>query len=73
MKQNALIGIVLIVLGVLALSYQGFTYVSREKVIDLGPIQASVDRERTVPIAPIVGAIALAGGLYLLFANRRTA
>lgn len=65
------IGLVLIVLGLLALVYQGFTYTQRETVIDLGPIQASADREKTVPLSPIVGVVAVAGGIALLVAGRK--
>lgn len=65
------IGLVLIVLGLLALVYQGFTYTQRETVIDLGPIQATADREKTVPVAPIVGVVAVAGGIALLVAGRK--
>ena len=61
-----MVAIVLIVLGALALGYQGFTYVSREKVVDAGPIQISADRERTVWIPPIVGGVAVVAGLALL-------
>lgn len=62
-----LVGIVLIVLGVLALAYGGFTYTTREKVLDIGPLQATALKERTVPIAPIAGIAALAAGLALVF------
>ncbi len=61
-----MLAIVLIVLGALALGYQGFTYVTRENVVDAGPIQISADRERTVWIPPIVGGIAVVAGLALL-------
>ena len=61
-----MVAIVLIVLGALALGYQGFTYVSREQVVDAGPIQISADRERTVWIPPIVGGAAVVAGLALL-------
>ena len=64
-------GIILIVLGVLALAYQGFSYTRREKVIDAGPIQVSADKEKTVPIPPILGALALAAGAVLLFTSKR--
>jgi len=66
MKTNALLGIILIVVGIIALAYQGFTYTTREKVVDIGPIQVTADKTRTVPIAPIVGAAALVGGIALL-------
>lgn len=65
------IGLVLVVLGLLALVYQGFTYTQRETVIDLGPIHATADREKTVPVAPIVGVVAVAGGIALLVAGRK--
>lgn len=65
------IGLVLVVLGLLALVYQGFTYTQRETVIDLGPIQATADREKTVPLSPIVGVVAVAGGIALLVAGRK--
>ena len=64
-------GIVLIVLGVLALAYQGFTYTTRETVIDIGPIKATADRERTFPLPPILGIVAIAGGVALMFGGSR--
>jgi hypothetical protein len=64
-------GIVLIVLGVLALAYQGFTYTTRETVIDIGPIKATADRERTFPLPPIIGIVAIAGGVALMFGGSR--
>jgi hypothetical protein len=64
-------GIVLIVLGVLALAYQGFTYTTRETVIDIGPITATAERERTFPLPPIIGIVASAGGVALMFAGSR--
>ncbi len=71
MKPVTLVGVVLIVLGVLALAYQGITYTTREKVIDLGPLQASVDKKKSIPLPPIVGAVALAGGVVLVFIGSR--
>lgn len=62
MKTFTLVGIVLIVLGVAALVYQGFTYTTRETVIDIGPIHATADRERTFPLPPVLGIAAVAGG-----------
>lgn len=66
MKTYTLIGIILIVVGIAALAYQGITYTTREKVVDLGPIQVSADKTKTLPLPPIVGAIALVGGIVLL-------
>ena len=71
MKPVTLVGIALIVLGVLALAYQGITYTTREKVIDLGPLQASVDKKKSIPLPPIVGALVLAGGVVLVIVGSR--
>jgi uncharacterized membrane protein len=66
MKTNSLIGIILIVIGIVAFAYQGVTYTTREKVVDLGPIQVTADKTKTLPLPPIVGGIALVGGIVLL-------
>jgi len=66
MKTNTLLGIILIVIGIVAFAYQGITYTTREKVIDLGPVQMTAERTKTLPLPPIVGAIALIGGVVLL-------
>ena len=67
-----IIGIVLIAVGVVSLAYQGITYTSRETVVELGPIKATADRQRTIPLPPIIGILALAGGLTLLVGAWRT-
>jgi uncharacterized membrane protein len=72
MRTTNIIGILLIVLGVLALAYQGITYTTREKVIDLGPIKATKDTEKTIPLPPILGGAALVGGVVLLIAGARS-
>jgi len=66
MKTYTLLGIILIAVGIIAFAYQGITYTTREKVVDLGPIQMTADRSRTIPLTPVVGAIALIGGIALL-------
>jgi hypothetical protein len=66
MKTNTLIAIILIAVGVIAFAYQGITYTTREKVIDLGPLQVTAEKTKTLPLPPIVGAIALVGGIVLL-------
>jgi uncharacterized membrane protein len=71
MKSATLIGIVLVILGILALAYQGFTYTKREKVVDLGPIHATKDTQETVPLPPIVGGLALIGGIVLIAVGSR--
>jgi len=71
MKTNIVIGIILIVLGILALAYQGITYTTREKVIDLGPIQMTAEKEKTIPLPPLVGGIALIAGTVMLIMGRK--
>ena len=66
MKPIMLIGIVLIVLGVVALAYQGITYTSRERILDIGPIHATADTNKTIPISPILGGLALVGGIVIV-------
>ena len=74
MKPLAIAGIALIVLGLAALVYGGITYTSRETVIDIGPLQATADREKTLPLPPVAGAVAVIGGIALLVAaTRKTA
>jgi uncharacterized membrane protein HdeD (DUF308 family) len=71
MKPMALVGVLLLVLGLAALVYQGITYTSRETVIDIGPVHATADRQKTLPLPPVVGTAAVAGGVVLLVAAMR--
>jgi hypothetical protein len=66
-----LAGIVLIVLGALALAYQGIRYTTREKLIDLGPLKVTATERKTIPLPPVVGGLALAAGIVLVLADRR--
>ena len=66
-----LAGIVLIVIGVVALAYGGFTYTTREKVLDIGPLEATAERRHTIPLPPVLGAIALVGGIALMIAGAK--
>ena len=66
MKPTIIIAIILIALGIGALAYQGITYTTSEKVVDLGPIQVTAEKTKTIPLTPIVGAIAIVGGIVLL-------
>ncbi len=73
MKPIVLIGIVLIVLGLVALAYQGIAYTRREKVIQIGPVEVTAEREKSIPLPPVVGAVAVGAGLVLvLVGSRRT-
>ena len=65
------LGIILLVIGVLDLAYQGFTYTTHKKVLDIGPIEATKEEHHTVPIPPILGALALIGGIVVLISDRR--
>jgi hypothetical protein len=65
------IGVILIVLGLIGLAWGGFTYTTRKKVLDIGPIEATREEHHAIPIPPIAGAIALAGGIVLIAADRR--
>jgi hypothetical protein len=65
-----IIGVVLIVTGILAPAYQGITYTTHKKVLDIGPIQATKEEHKTIPIPPVIGVLALVGGVVIL-ADRR--
>ena len=73
MKAGPLLGIILIVLGALALAYQGITYTTHKKVLDVGPLQATTTEHKTIPLPPILGGIALVGGIALLLTGRKAA
>jgi hypothetical protein len=66
MKSTAMMGVFLVLLGVAALVYQGITYTTRETVLDLGPIQATKETTKTMPLPPILGGMALLGGVVLI-------
>ena len=65
-------GIIFVVLGVLALAYQGIRYTTREKLIDIGPLKVTASERKTIPLPPIVGGIALVAGIALILADRKT-
>ncbi|MBF0230954.1 MAG: DUF3185 domain-containing protein [Desulfamplus sp.] len=71
MKTTKIIAIILIIIGITAFGYQGITYTTKEKVVDLGPLQMTAETTKTLPLPPIVGAITLVGGIVLLFAGTR--
>jgi hypothetical protein len=69
--NTRLLGIALIILAVVAFAYQGITYTTQEKVLDIGPIKATVEKEKTIPLPPLVGGAALIGGIVLLLVGAR--
>ena len=72
MKPVIIVGIILIVIGVVALAYQGITYTTKEKVVDLGPLKVEAKREKTIPLPPVLGVVAVAAGVVLLVVGARS-
>jgi hypothetical protein len=68
MRANSvmIVGIALIVIGFVAFAYRGINYTSRETVLDIGPIHATADTQKTIPLSPLLGGLALAGGIVLV-------
>ena len=71
MSSTKVIGMLLIGLGLVALVYQGFTYTTREKVVDFGPIQVTSEKTKSIPLPPIIGGIALICGIALMVVDSR--
>lgn len=71
MGTAKVVGIVLIVLGVISLAYQGITFTREEKAIDIGPIEVTTKEKERIPLPPVLGAIALVGGIALVIAGAR--
>ena len=71
MKATTIVGIILIIIGIVALAYQGITYTTKDKVVDLGPLKVEAKREKTIPLPPIVGVAALIGGVVLVAVSAR--
>ena len=71
MKVVTMVGILLTAIGVISLVYQGVTFTTREKVVQFGPLQAYRERNKTIPLPPIIGVLAIAGGILLIVAGVR--
>ena len=69
--MNKTLGMILIALGLLGLAWGGFTYTTREKIVDIGPIHATREKTHNIPLPPIAGAVARIGGIVLLVAGRK--
>jgi len=67
-----IVGLVLIVIGIVALAYQGLTYTTRETVLDIGPLHATADKSHTIPLPPVLGVVALVAGAGLLVMSGRS-
>ena len=72
MKPLTIVGIILIALGVIALAYQGISYTTKEKVIDIGPLKIEATKEKTIPLPPVLGGVAIAAGVVLMIAGARS-
>jgi len=72
-KPAAIVGLVLIVLGVLGFALGGFSFIRKEKVLDIGPVEATADKKESVPIPPVIAGLALVGGVVLLVVGSRRA
>ena len=73
MKPAGIIGLVLILLGVAGLALGGFSFTHKEKVLDVGPIEATADEKETLPIPPVVAILAVVGGVVLIATSARRA
>jgi hypothetical protein len=71
MSGKSISGIILVAIGLIALAYQGISYTTKKKVIDLGPIQATKEERHTIPLPPILGVLALIGGVVILVTDKR--
>jgi hypothetical protein len=71
MKPVALLAIILIVIGVIALAYGGFNFTTKEKVAEIGPLKVEKNKTHSVPLSPILGVLALVGGVALPVVGRR--
>jgi hypothetical protein len=71
MKLLTVVGVILIVIGIVALAYQGITYTTSEKVVDVGSLKVEAQREKTVPVPPIAGAAAIVAGIILVVVSVR--
>ena len=71
MSGKSILGIILVAIGLIALAYQGISYTTKKRVIDLGPIQATKEERHTIPLPPILGVLALIGGVVILVTDKR--
>jgi hypothetical protein len=72
MKSATVLGIILVVLGVISFAYQGIHYTTNKKVADLGPLHATKEEHHTIPLPPILGGLALVGGIVLVIAGAKS-
>ena len=73
MRPGTVLGALLILAGVIGLSVGGFSFTTRDKVAEVGPIQVTTEHQRSVPLSPLLGGLAIAGGVVLIIASSRKA
>lgn len=71
MRTAVLLGVILIAIGVIALAYEGITYTTKRTVVDVGPVEVQAEEQRRIPLPPILGAVAIAGGVVLVLAGTK--
>ena len=71
MSVKMVVGGILIALGIMALVYQGISYTSTANVVDLGPMQVTTEKTRRIPLPPILGVVAIVGGILLVVVDRK--
>lgn len=71
MRPLVLVGVILIALGVIALAYEGITYTTKRTVVDVGPVEVQAEEQRRIPLPPLLGAVAIGGGLVLVLAGSK--
>jgi uncharacterized membrane protein len=72
MKTTTVLGIILVVLGIISFAYQGIHYTTNKKVVDLGPVHATKEEHHTIPLPPVLGGLALIGGVVLVLAGNKS-
>jgi len=71
MKPVAILGVILIIIGIVALAYQGVSYTKKDKVVDLGPLKVETEKKETIPLPPVLGVVAVVGGIVLVAVSAR--
>lgn len=71
MNIKTIAAVILIAAGIVVLAYQGITYTTREKVVDIGPLQVTAEKTKSIPLPPVLGAVALVGGILLLIVGNK--
>jgi hypothetical protein len=72
MKASTVLGIILVVIGIISFAYQGINYTTNKRVVDVGPVHATKEEHHTIPLPPILGGIALVGGIVLVIAGTKS-